>query len=174
MMLGMAKLHHYMLAFVAAGTLGFSVTSQAANIDACHLISADEASKIIGTQLTVHAMDTSAAGPNAGSMCSYAGKKYSSDFMLIAGHVDYTDVAKEVASRKKEMLSDIPPGLPVPSFTDVKGLGDAAYLSKTSSYFQLHVLKHGNVIVINRNTAANAQAVEQVKQIARTALMRLK
>ena len=94
--------------------------------------------------------------------------------MLIAGRVNYTNAATEVARRAKEALSDTPPGIPAPSFTNIKGLGDAAYLAKTSACFQLHVLAHSTVIVINRNLAASAKSVEQAEQLARVALTRLK
>lgn len=74
------------IAIVAATAAGFAATCHAAgaDIDACQLISATQTSKITGTTITVHAMDT-------------------------------------------------PPGIPTPSFTDIKGLGDAAYLAKTSA-----------------------------------------
>jgi len=94
--------------------------------------------------------------------------------MLIAARVRYSDAATEVARREKEALSDTPPGIPTPRFTNIKGLGDAAYLAKTSAYFQLHVLAHGSVIVINRNVTASAKSVEQTEQLARVALTRLK
>lgn len=170
----MTGLYRGMRAIVAICTLGFVATCQAAGLGACKLISADQASKILGRKVSAHAMDTSASRRNAGSMCRYAGKGIGSGFMLIAGHVDYTDAVKEVARRQREALSDVPPGLPKPSFTRVAGLGDAAYLAEASGYFQLHVLAHGSVIVINRNMAAGAKAVEQAKEIARAALARLK
>lgn len=170
----MSRFNRGMRVIVAACTLGFIATTNAAGIDACKLISADQASRILNSKITAHTMDTSAAGPDAGSMCNYAGKRSGSGFMLIAAHIKYTDAAQEVASRQKEALEDIPPGLTKPGFTSVKGLGDAAYLATTSAYFQLHVLAHGSVIVINRNTAATTKAVEQTKELARAALARLK
>ena len=88
--------------------------------------------------------------------------------------IKHANAATEVARREKEALSDTPPGIPMPSFTNIKGLGDAAYLAKTSAYFQLHVLAHGAVIVINRNVTASAKSVEQAEQLARVALKRLK
>ena len=170
----MNRFNRSMRAIVAVCTLGYMATTNAAGLDACKLISADQASTILGSKITAHSMDTSAAGPNAGSMCRYAGKGSGSGFMLIVAHLKYTDAAKEVASRQREALSDNPPGLPTPRFTAVKGLGDAAYLATTSAYLQLHVLTHGNVIVINRNTAASTSAVQQTKKLARAALARLK
>lgn len=173
----MLKFPRRRIAIVAAAlAAGFASTCHAAgtNIDACQLIGVAQASKILGTKITVHAMDTSAAGPGAGAMCRYGGSGIGGGFMLIAGRVHYTNAATEVARREKEALSDTPPGIPTPSFTNIKGLGDAAYLAKTSAYFQLHVLAHGTVIVINRNVAASAKSVEQSKQLARVALTRLK
>lgn len=161
-------------AIIAAGALCLFSTCQAAGLDACKLIGADQASRILGSQVSAHAMDTAAAGPDAGSMCNYTGEGAGGGFMLIAGHVHYTDAAMEVARREHEALSDTPPGLPKPSFSAVEGLGDAAYLAKATGYFQLHVLAHGSVIVINRNMAASTPAVEQTKALARAALERLK
>lgn len=169
----MNRFYRGVRAIAVTWSLGYIATTNAAGLDACKLISADQASAILGSKITAHSMDTSAAGPNAGSMCRYAGRGSGSGFMLIAAHLKYTDAAKEVASRQKEALSDNPPGLPKPRFTAVKGLGDAAYLATTSAYFQLHVLAHGNVIVINRNTAVSTRAVQQTKELARAALARL-
>ena len=84
----MTGLYRGMRAIVAICTLGFVATCQAAGLGACKLISADQASKILGRKISAHAMDTSASGRNAGSMCRYAGKGIGSGFMLIAGHVD--------------------------------------------------------------------------------------
>jgi len=172
----MLKFFRRRIVIVAAIAAGFAANCHAAsaNIDACQLISAAQASRILGTTITVHAMDTSAAGPGAGSMCRFGGSGIGGGFMLIAARVHYTNAATEVTRREKDALSDTPPGLPTPRFTDIKGLGDAAYLAKTSAYFQLHVLAHGAVIVINRNVTASAKSVEQAKQLARVALKRLK
>jgi hypothetical protein len=145
-----------------------------ANIDACQLISAAQASKILGTKITTRAMSPAMAGAGAGSMCHYAGGGIGGGFMLIVAHIQYTNADTEVARREKEATSDTPPGIPTLSFKNVDGLGDAAYLAKTSAYFQLHVLAHGSVIVINRNVVANAKSVKQAKQLARIALARLK
>lgn len=143
------------------------------NIDACQLISIAQAGKILGTKITAHPVNTSAAGPGTASMCSFAGTGIGSGFMLIAGRIHYTSAAQEVARREKEALSDTPPGLPRPSFATVKGLGDAAYLAKTSAYFQLHVLANGKVIVVNRNTTANTKTVREAEEIARAVLAHL-
>jgi len=172
----MLKFFRRRIAIVAAVSAGFAAPCHAAgaNIDPCQLISAAQASRILGTKITVHAMDTSVAGSGAGSMCRFVGSGMGGGFMLIAARVNYSNATAEVARREKEALSDTPPGIPTPSFTDVKGLGDAAYLAKTSAYFQLHVLAQGAVIVINRNVAASAKSVEQTEQLARIALTHLK
>lgn len=170
----MNRFSRHVVAILAAGTLGFATTSQAANIDACQLISTDQASKILGTPITIHPVDTSAAGEDAGSMCRYAGKRMGSGFMLIAAHVRYADAADEVARQQKTARADLPPGFPKPSFVNVQGLGEAAYLSIAAGYFQLHVLSGGDSIVISRNVAADTKSVAQAKQIARAILERLK
>ncbi|HXH72449.1 MAG TPA: hypothetical protein VNI58_06525 [Mariprofundaceae bacterium] len=179
----MTRLSQSVATIMIVGLTGFIAACQQANntgssagnnIDACKLVSADQASSILGTKITVRAIDTSAAGPDAASMCNYAGDSIGSGFMLIAAHIGYSDAAATVASQKKEESSHLPPGIPHPTFSDIKGLGDAAYLYETPGSFQLHVLAHGNAIVINRNTAASADAVEQARQIAQVALQRLK
>ena len=157
-----------------ASTATGSTAGGSGKIDACKLVSADQASRILGTKITVRAIDTSEAGPDAGSMCNYSGGGIGSGFMLIAAHIGYSDAAAEVASQQKEESSHLPPGIPHPTFSTVEGLGDAAYLYKTAGSFQLHVLAHGDAIVINRNAAATAKEVDQTKQIARIALSNLK
>lgn len=142
-------------------------------LDACKLISAAEASKRLGTMVTAHAVDTSAVGPRSASMCRYGNGHPGGGFMLLAGGAHYKDAAKEVARQEHEALADIPPGIEKPSFINVRGLGEAAYLAKTSAYFQLHVLAHGRVIVIDLNTAASKKAVSQARRIARAALTTL-
>lgn len=168
--------------FSLTTTLLFAVFSisltgicQASNgkIDACKLISAAQASKILGSKIKARAMDTSAAGPNAASMCSYSSMHINDGVMLIAGHIKYSNAAREVKAQQKIAASHIPPGIPKPSFTSVKGIGEAAYLYKTPGAFQLHVLAHGYSIVINRNVAANNKVINQAKQLARLALKRL-
>lgn len=142
--------------------------------DACALVPAAAAGKILGAKVAPHPMDTSAAGPGAASMCRYSTGHIGGGFMLLAGRVHYTSAAKEVAERKQEAVADVPPGVPKPVFADVKGLGDAAYLVESSGYFQLHVLDHDTVVVINMNRNADAGAVAQAEKLARVALAHLK
>jgi hypothetical protein len=184
----MNRFFRHGIAIVAASAIGLvaacssnsnsagsgTAASAGGKIDACKLISAEQAGKILGTTITIRAIDTSAAGPNAASMCNYAGPGIGGGFMLIAAHIGYSDAAAEVASQKKQESSDVPPTLPKPSFSDVQGLGDAAYLYKTPGSFQLHVLAHGAAIVVNRNVNASTKAVDQAKQIAKAALANLK
>jgi len=161
---------------VAVLSMALTSISQAASgkIDACKLISASQASNILGTKVKARPIDTSAAGPGAGSMCNYSGKHMSDGFMLIAAHVKYTNAASEVKAQQKTAASSIPPGIPKPSFANVKGIGDAAFLYKTPGTFQLHVLDHGTSIVINRNVTASTKTVDQAKQIAVAVLAHLK
>jgi hypothetical protein len=182
----MNRFFRHAIAIVAAGSMGLIAACSSNNsgnsasgsadtkINACKLVSAAQAGRILGATITVRAIDSSAAGPHAASMCNYAGQTIGGGFMLIAAHIGYSDAAAEVASQKKQEASDVPPTLPKPSFSDIQGLGDAAYLYKTPGSFQLHVLAHGDAIVINRNTAASAKAVDQAKKIAEIALSNLK
>lgn len=158
----------------AALLFSYAIRSDAANPDACTLIPAAAASKVLGTKVAAHAMDTSLAGPNAASMCRYSTGRIGGGFMLLAGRVHYTDAAREVAERKKEALSDAPAGTRKPTFRDVKGLGEAAYLAESSGYFQLHVLQRGTVVVVNMNRGADSRAVAQAEKLARVALGNLK
>jgi len=139
-------------------------------IEACKLISATAAGKILGTTVTVKPVETSAAGSDAASMCSYQTGQVRGGFMLLAGRVKYSDAATEVAARKKEAVSDLPPGIPTPTFTDVHGLGEAAYLEKTPASVELHVLQHGVVVVITFVRKADQTVVRQCEQLARIAL----
>jgi hypothetical protein len=148
--------------------------ARSGKIDACKLISASQASHILGSKIKARTIDTSAAGPNAASMCGYSSKHINNGFMLIAGHIKYANAANEVKAQQKLAASHTPPGITKPSFASVKGIGDAAYLYKTPGAFQLHVLAHGNSIVINRNVAANTKLISQAKQLARIALKQLK
>ena len=161
---------------VAILSLAIANNSQAGSgkIDACKLISASQASHILSSKIKARTIDTSAAGPNAPSMCSYISRHISDGFMLIAGHIKYSNATREVKAQQKIAASHIPPGIPKPTFANVKGIGDAAYLYKTPGSFQLHVLAHGYSIVINRNIAASTKVISQAKQLARVALKRLK
>lgn len=152
-------------------TLG--AAAGAGKIDACKLISAAAAAKVLGTAVTVKPIDTSAAGPDAASMCSYQTGHVAGGFSLLAGRVAYKDAAAEVAHRKKEAVSDVPPGIPTPTFTDVKGLGEAAYLAKTSSSLELHVLQHGAVIVITVVRKPDDATTKECERLARVALAHL-
>jgi len=168
----MTKTYSWRRAMIAVAlALGASGPCLASGrIDACKLISVKQASAILGTRLTAKAIHSSAAGPDAGSMCDYSNGSAHGGFMLIAGHVRYSDAWKEVARQEKLSLSSLPPFIPKPHFREVTGLGNAAYLSTTASYFQLHVLSHGSAVVINRNMKANPKAIAQAKKLARVAL----
>lgn len=163
---------------IAASLIGMVYTAgcQAGGnpVDACHLISASQAGNILGTNITARPINTSAAGPGAASMCNFSGSGIGQGFMLMAGHVKYANAASEVKRREQQAVADIPPGIPKPRFKNISNLGDAAYLATTPTTFQLHVLDHGNVIVINRNVAAGTKAVTQAQQIARVVLKQLK
>ena len=170
----MNRLSRRAVAALAACAIGFAATCPAAGLDACRLISPARAGRILGTTITLHPVDTSAAGEDAGSMCRYAGKKPGSGFTLIAARIRYGDAADEVARQQNAARANLPPGFPKPSFSNISGLGEAAYLSISSGYFQLHVLSGGNSIVINRNADANAKSVAQARQIAQAVLERIK
>ncbi len=158
-------------------TLSFTAAPSYAGsgrIDACTLVSATAAGRILGTRVTVKAVDTSAAGPGAASICDYDTGSLHGGFMLIAGRIHYTNAAAEVAYQKKTAAGDVPPGMAKPTFTDVKGLGEAAYLLKAAGSFQLHVLAHGAGVVISMLQDASPKTLAQSKKLARIALGNLK
>lgn len=150
-----------------------TLAMRAGKIDACKLISAAEAQKILGTAVKVKPVDTSAAGPDAASMCSYQTGRVRGGFMLLAGRAKYGNAAAEVTRREKEAVSDIPPGIPTPTFAGVQGLGEAAYLAKTSSSLELHVLQHGVVIVVTVVRKPDAATIKECEAVARVVLTHL-
>ena len=106
-------------------------------------------------------------------MCLYSTGHVGGGFMLLAGRAHYSDATQEVLRRKKEAQTDLPPGIDRPSFSDVDGLGQAAYLSKTPGAFQLDVLDHGIVFVVSMNRDATPAAVARSQKIARVVLAHL-
>ena len=158
------------LILTTVGCRAEKAAADGGKIDACKLVSAAEAGQILGVDVTVKPIDTSAAGPDAASLCSYQTGRVGGGFMLLAGRVKYSDAAAEVASRKKKALEDVSAGIPKPEFADVDGLGEAAYLSKIPQSFQLHVLDHGVVIVVTMNREPDDAAVTRSQQVARVAL----
>lgn len=150
-----------------------AVATRAAKIDACKLLSAAEAGKVLGATVKVKPVDTSAAGPDAASMCSYQTGRVRDGFMLLVGRAKYGDAAAEVARREKEAVSDVPPGIPTPTFTDVHGLGEAAYLAKTSASLELQVLQHGVVIVITVVKKPDDASIKECERVARVVLANL-
>lgn len=146
---------------------------EARQIDACDLVSAAEAQEVLGTEVTTKPTDTSAAGPDAASMCSYQTGQVGGGFMLLAGRVRYDDASAEVANRKKEEVSDVPEGIPTPTFTDVSDLGEAAYLAETPQSLELHVLDHGAAIVLTMTRKPDAAAESLAERLAHFAVRRL-
>ena len=164
------------VAVIATLVTGAAYAGSGGKIDACTLVSATAAGRILGTRVTVKAVDTSAAGPDAASMCDYETGRIHGGFMLIAGRIHYTNAAAEVAYQKKTATNDVPPpGIDYkPTFVDVKGLGEAAYLLKVHGSFQLHVLNHGTAVIIAMLQNASPKLLAQSEQLARIALGNLK
>lgn len=163
------------LALVAVGSIPAGAAASApGKIDACKLLTAAEAGKIFGTSVTVKPIDTSAAGPDAASMCDYGTGEIGGGFMLLAGRDAYTDAKSEVANREKEAVSDLPPGIPTPTFEGVDGLGEAAYLAETPESLELHVLDHGVVVVVTMNRKPDASAVKLAEAVGGVALGNLR
>lgn len=144
-----------------------------ATIDACTLVSAGEATKVLGVEVTIKPVDTSGAGPDAASICHYQTNQVGGGFTLLAGRVQYTDPAAEMADRKKAEVSDLPPGIPTPTFSDVTGLGESAYLAETPESVELHVLDHGVVIVVTLVGKPDAAAEDLAERLGRVAVQNL-
>jgi hypothetical protein len=142
-------------------------------INACELVSVGEAQEALGAEVTTKPIDTSAAGPEAASMCSYQTGHVGGGFMLLAGRLQYDDAAAEAANREKEAVSNLPPGIPTPTFKDVSGLGEAAYLAETPESLELHVLDHGSVIVLTMNRKPDGAAESLAERLAGFAIRRL-
>lgn len=134
--------------------------------DSCKLIGADAAGKILDAKVTVKPINTYGA---PASHCMYS-TGHGGGFSLLVGRIHYKNAAAELARQKKTAVESWPPSMAKPTFTDVKGIGDAATLLKGQGYFQLHVLAHGTAIVINMNRQANADTVKRVEKLARIAL----
>jgi hypothetical protein len=142
-------------------------------IDACTLLSASQAAKILGAEVTSKPVDTSGAGPDAASICHYQTHQVRGGFTLLAGRVQYADPAAEMADRKKAEVSDLPPGIPTPTFSDVTGLGEAAYLAETPESVELHVLDHDAVIVVTLVRKPDPAAEDLAERLGRAAVQNL-
>ena len=154
-----------------AGLLAFSVNgAHAASLpDACTLIPNTTAGKILGATVTIKPIKTYGAPV---SHCMYS-TAHSGSFSLLIGRVHYKNAATELARQKQTAAAGWPPGMAKPTFTDIKGLGEAATLLKGQGFFQLHVLAHDIAVVINMNRHATAANITQAKQLANVALQHL-
>lgn len=161
---------------LAACSTSSSDSQASAKIDACKVISPDAASKILGATIRTKTIDTSSAGPGAASMCNYNDGTIHGGFMLIAGRFSRNlDMAKEAASEEKSAVKEWKQHAGgSPTVTDIKGLGEAAYLFKAPSTTELHVFSHGTSLVLVRTVDASPTVVKQTEALARLALANLK
>ena len=142
-----------------------------AQIDACSLLSAQEAGAVLGVPMTQKAVDTSAAGPDAATMCHFSSTSSRQGYMLLASWLKVSDLAQEVESQKNEIRKDMQEHINVtPKIEDVSGLGDAAFLVEMTGDVQLHAFAKGAVIVVSRNVDATPENVAQLEKFARAAL----
>lgn len=154
---------------ILAGTLALAAggVHAASPPDACKLIGAPAAAKVLGTQVTVKPINT--YGEDA-SHCFYSTGHIHGGFSLLVAHIPYKNASTELADQKKTALDTWPSSMAKPGFTDVKGLGEAATLLKGQGFFQLHVLAHGTSMVINIDQNANDEAVARAEKLARIAI----
>jgi hypothetical protein len=151
-----------------------SQKAAASQIDACSLLSAQQAGAVVGVSMSQKPVDTSAVGPDAATMCSYSSTSLPQGYMLLAGWLKVSDLAKEVDSQKAEIRQSFQQHLNVtPKIVDVKDLGDAAFLVSMDGALQLHAFAKGAVIVVNRNVSATPENIAQLEKFTRAALNNL-
>ena len=151
-----------------------SAKAAGSQIDACSLLSAEQAGAVLGVSITRKPVDTSAAGPDAATMCHYSSTSFPQGYMLLASWLKVSDLAKEVESQKSEIRQDMQQHLNVtPKIVGVKDMGDAAFLVEMDGALQLHAFAKGAVIVASRNVNATAENVAQLETFARAALSHL-
>lgn len=137
--------------------------------DACALITAEEASKILGSTATATSRSTSAER----SVCDYVTEAYEA-FTLEAvwsGAEEEIQIARRAATiatgqaggRQDDVVRD------VMGLTRVEGLGDEAYFARRT---MSHVRK-GDVLLTFQTAGLNEPAREHWEALARVALGRL-
>lgn len=97
------------------------------------------------------------------ALCDYSTGHMGSGFMLKIHAIPYKDAAAELASQKKSNAADWPSSMGKLSFTDVKGLGEAATVFKAERLTELEVLAHGSSIVITMHRRPDNKAVAQAE-----------
>jgi len=144
-------------------------SAPAANRDACSLITAEEAGKILGSPAT----PTSRSASAERSVCDYVTQSYES-FTLEAiwsGAEEEIKTARSAAKmatgqaggRQDDVAGD------VMALHRVENLGDEAYFSRrTMSY-----VRKGDVLLVFQNAGLNEPAREHWEALARAALARL-
>jgi hypothetical protein len=137
--------------------------------DACSLITAEDATKILGSTATATARSAS----RERSVCEYLTQSYES-FTLEAiwrGAEEEIGIARSAATmaagqaggRQDDVVRD------VMGLTEVEGLGDEAYFARrTMSY-----VRKGDVLLVFQTTGLNEPAREHWEALARAALARL-
>ena len=141
----------------------------AASRDACALITADEASKILGSKATATSRSVSAER----SVCDYVTASYEA-FTLEAiwrgaeQEIQTSREAAKVAADKAGGTQDAVVN-EVMGLTKVDGLGDEAYFARrTMSY-----VRKGDVLLVFQTAGLNDPAREHWEALARAALARL-
>jgi hypothetical protein len=158
----------------SAASQSAATEAAGSQIDACSLLSADQAGAVLGASVTRKPIDTSAAGPGASTMCHYASAGSPQGYLLQASWLKVSDLAKEVDSQKAEISKDFQQHLNVtPKIVDVNGMGDAAFLVEMDGALQLHAFAKGAVIVASRNVSATPENLAQLEKFSRAALSHL-
>jgi hypothetical protein len=137
--------------------------------DACALISAEEATKILGSTATL----TPRSASRDRSVCDYVTESYES-FTLEAiwsGAEEEIQIARSAAKKATGMAGGRQDDVvrDVMGLTEVEGLGDEAYFARrTMSY-----VRKGDVLLVFQTTGLNEPAREHWEALARAALARL-
>jgi hypothetical protein len=140
-----------------------------ASRDACSLITADEAAKILGSEVTATARSVSAER----SVCDYVTKAFES-FTLEAHWKGAEDEIKAVrtastaataaAGGKQDQVVNEVMGL-----QRVENVGEEAYFSRRAMSY----VRKGDVLLVFQNAGLNEPAREHWQALARAALARL-
>lgn len=152
------------------GGLGAEHLVASTQLNACALIPVDAIANIFHFVVTTKLGYPSPAAKSRISMCEYLSGENAGAFRLLVKLGAYTNAKQQVSKIKAELTS----GGTEPTFEDVNGLGDAAFVSQSPDLFTLHVLDHGDYITISTSNPAISAEVAQVEELARVALAHLK
>ncbi len=160
------------LALTAVLLFGGCSADTPPTLDACALVSTQEASSAAGTTVTQKALNPPTSSPDRASMCHYGTGKVSEGFMLLAAPLRKgVDRAHEIAAEKQSITADLKSQLGMtPKIEDLSGLGQAAFVVETPAFVQLHVFAGQAKLVFNMNGADTPRNVALARKLAAVAI----